>query len=72
MKMQLLSVDEGDLNMEHWALVLSSANNTATSRYQLPDGWVVEEVTRRDGSSVDKVLLTLPQENSQPLFENAL
>nr|GMD24018.1 methyl-CpG-binding domain-containing protein 7-like isoform X1 [Ipomoea batatas] len=51
---KLLSVDEGALNMEHWALVLSSANNTATSRYQLPDGWVVEEVTRRDGSSVDK------------------
>lgn len=57
MKMQLLSVDEGDLNMKHWAIV--SCANTATSRYQLPDGWVVEEVPRRDGTSVDKVLLSL-------------
>ncbi|XP_019159695.1 PREDICTED: methyl-CpG-binding domain-containing protein 6-like isoform X2 [Ipomoea nil] len=50
---KLLRVDEGDLNMEHWAVV-PSANTATSSRYQLPDGWIVEEVPRRDGSSVDK------------------
>lgn len=44
-------MDEEELN--EWAIVPSTSANTLP--YDLPDGWVIEEVPRRDGSLVDKV-----------------
>lgn len=51
-KFQIVRMDEEQLN--EWAIVPST--RAATLPYDLPDGWVIEEVPRTDGSSmVDKV-----------------
>ncbi|XP_016462368.1 methyl-CpG-binding domain-containing protein 7 isoform X1 [Nicotiana tabacum] len=47
---KIVRMDEEQLNQ--WAIVPS--RNAATLPYELPDGWVIEEVPRRDGSFVDK------------------
>lgn len=49
---KIVRMDEEQLN--EWAIVPST--RAATLPYDLPDGWVIEEVPRTDGSSmVDKV-----------------
>ncbi|CAN4120012.1 unnamed protein product [Withania somnifera] len=47
---KIVTMDEEQLN--EWAIVPSTC--VATLPYDLPDGWVIEEVPRRDGSMVDK------------------
>lgn len=47
----MVCMDQEKLN--EWAIVPSTC--AATVPYDLPDGWVIEEVPRRDGSLVDKV-----------------
>lgn len=47
---KVVCMDEEELN--EWAIVPSTSANTLP--YDLPDGWVIEEVPRRDGSLVDK------------------
>ncbi|KAK4370431.1 hypothetical protein RND71_009906 [Anisodus tanguticus] len=47
---KIVRMDEEELN--EWAIVPSTS--AATLPYELPDGWVIEEVPRRDGSLVDK------------------
>nr|XP_009782300.1 PREDICTED: methyl-CpG-binding domain-containing protein 7 isoform X1 [Nicotiana sylvestris] len=47
---KIVRMDEEQLNQ--WAIVPS--RSAATLPYELPDGWVIEEVPRRDGSFVDK------------------
>lgn len=46
-----MCMDEEQLN--EWAIVPSTSADTLP--YDLPDGWVIEEVPRRDRSTVDKV-----------------
>ncbi|XP_060215916.1 methyl-CpG-binding domain-containing protein 7 isoform X1 [Lycium barbarum] len=40
------------MSMDEWAIVPSTS--AANFPCELPDGWVIEEVPRRDGSNVDK------------------
>ncbi|XP_047255156.1 methyl-CpG-binding domain-containing protein 7 isoform X4 [Capsicum annuum] len=47
---KMVCMDQEKLN--EWAIVPSTC--AATVPYDLPDGWVIEEVPRRDGSLVDK------------------
>ncbi|KAK4709605.1 hypothetical protein R3W88_030530 [Solanum pinnatisectum] len=47
---KIIKMDEEQLN--EWAIVPST--RAATLPYDLPDGWVIEEVPRTDGSMVDK------------------
>ncbi|XP_055835355.1 methyl-CpG-binding domain-containing protein 7 isoform X2 [Solanum dulcamara] len=47
---KIMCMDEEQLN--EWAIVPSTSADTLP--YDLPDGWVIEEVPRRDGSMVDK------------------
>ncbi|KAJ8551412.1 hypothetical protein K7X08_000782 [Anisodus acutangulus] len=47
---EIVEMDEEQLN--EWAIMPSTS--AATLPYDLPDGWVIEEVLRRDGSLVDK------------------
>ncbi|MCD7469317.1 methyl-CpG-binding domain-containing protein 7-like [Datura stramonium] len=47
---KIVRVDEEQLN--EWEIVPSTS--AATLPYDLPDGWMIEEVPRRDGSLVDK------------------
>lgn len=52
---KMVRLNEETLSGSHLAMV-TSGKATAKSPYNLPDGWVVEEVPRRDGSHTDKVL----------------
>ncbi|KAK3005328.1 hypothetical protein RJ639_015660 [Escallonia herrerae] len=51
--LQMLRLDDEESN--RWQLaVVAPRNAAATSPYNLPDGWVVEEVPRSSGGSTDK------------------
>lgn len=62
--MQTLRLQEEESNEDRLAIV-SSTTKGATPPYNLPDGWVVEEVPRRLSSYNDKVLPSLSSQISQ-------
>ena len=51
-----MRLNEEPLSGNHLAIA-ASRETAAMSPYDLPDGWVVEEVPRKNDSRTDKVLL---------------
>lgn len=49
----MLRLDEKEVNANHQAIVPSTT--VVNRHYELPDGWIVEEVPRRTGNFRDKV-----------------
>ena len=59
MTLQILDMEEDKDNQYQLANV-SPTSVVPGSAYNLPDGWVVEEVPRRSGSYADKVAFYFP------------
>lgn len=57
LQLQMFRLDEKESNHCQVA-IMARTHVVASSHYNLPDGWVVEEVPRRYGCRIDKVHLS--------------